>query len=580
LAVPLVLPGQTQPRGFLVVGANPRAPFDAEYRQFMQTLVGLVATAVASADTIEAERRHAEASAELDRSRSQFSALNREVEEVRDDLARVIEGTSDIFISFDDALRIRTLNAAAVGLYREPREDVIGRHLYDVAPRLKESAFAKALEAALVTRQQSAMEHLNVDSQRWFDVRFVPAPRGVAIFAADITERKTAEQALKQANANLEQRVLDRSKELREAMQLLAAVFDRAPGGIAITDAGGGVVRVNPAYAAMLGYAEQDLAGRCFSDLVEPGDYGAATASMERLLAGATTFCETEMRFRRADGNWIWVLSFMSVIEDERRQPRYLVHIAKDITGRRRIEAERRAAQEELNVLYHRLETVREAERLALAREVHDQLGQILSATKIDLRLLEDNILGGSEPMGPDQVVRELRSASWTLDRALILVRQIATELRAPELDGQGLYAAIEWHARDFERRTRISTDVDLGNGLPQPALPASQALLRIFQEALTNVLRHAHATEVRITLELRGKRLLLRVRDNGVGIARGVSRAAGSLGLTGMAERAQLAHGRLLVGPVRQRGTLVSVLVPINGGAAVPAGAGEKEKK
>jgi len=115
---------------------------------------------------------------------------------------------------------------------------------------------------------------------------------------------------------------------------------------------------------------------------------------------------------------------------------------------------------------------------------------------------------------------------------------------------------------------------------LPQPALSAGEALLRIFQEALTNVLRHAHATEVRITLELRGARLLLRVCDNGVGIARSTSRMTGSLGLTGMAERAQLAHGRLLVGPLRPRGTLVSVLVPIDGGAPATSHIANKENQ
>lgn len=568
LAVPLVLPGQSGPRGFLIAGTDPHAHLDDVHRCFIQTVAGIVTTAVAGADAIEAARRHAVASAELDQSRSQFSALNREVEVVRDDLARVMAGTSDAFISFDEALHIRTLNAAAMDLFGQPRHEIIGAQLYDVAPHLRNTEFARELKEALASREPRMLEHVHVESGRWFHVRMVPAPHGVASFATDITVRKEAEQALKRANANLERRVQERSEELRAAMQLLAAVFDRAPGGIAITDTNNRFVRVNPAYAAMLGYKPEALMGRRFCDLVEPDDLADATPRFERLLAGELVFCEAEMRFRHARGDCIWVLSFISVIEDEQQRPRYTVHISNDITGRRRIEAERRAAQEELNVLYQRLETVREAERVALAREVHDQLGQILSAAKIDLRLLEDNIMHGSEAMTPDQLAQELRSASSTLDRGLMMVRQIATELRAPELDGQGLYAAIEWHARDFERRTRIVADLDLGTGLPQPALPASQALLRIFQEALTNVLRHAHATEVRITLELRGPRLLLRVCDDGVGIVRSVARMAGSLGLTGMAERAQLVRGRLLVGPIRPRGTLVSVLVPIDGGA------------
>ncbi|MGZ5201888.1 MAG: sensor histidine kinase, partial [Telluria sp.] len=201
--------------------------------------------------------------------------------------------------------------------------------------------------------------------------------------------------------------------------------------------------------------------------------------------------------------------------------------------------------------------------------EVHDQLGQTLSAAKIDLRLLEDAMRVMRPAPDPADIALELRSASGTLDRALQIVRHIATELRAPALDGQGLYAALEWHARDFQQRTRILTRIELGAGLPRPVHGVAEALLRIFQEALTNVLRHAHAREVQATLEQRGTRLLLRVRDNGVGIAR--QRCAGdpSLGLTGMRERAVLVQGRLLVGPLRSGGTLVSALVPIDGGAA-----------
>jgi signal transduction histidine kinase len=276
------------------------------------------------------------------------------------------------------------------------------------------------------------------------------------------------------------------------------------------------------------------------------------------------------MRFTRQDGKVIWMHSFASAIEGGPGRPRYLVHIAKDITRRRLAEAERRAAQDELKILYRRLETVREAERTSLAREVHDQLGQTLSAAKIDLRLLEDAVNDPQRALDRAGMARELRSAAGTLDRALQVVRHIATELRAPELDGQGLYAALEWHARDFEQRTRIRTHLAMGAGLPRPARPAAEALLRIFQEALTNVLRHAHAGEVHATIERRGARLLLRVRDDGVGIERDLVALECSLGITGMRERAALVQGSLLVGPLKGGGTLVSALVPVDGGAVV----------
>jgi PAS domain S-box-containing protein len=492
-------------------------------------------------------------------------ALTREIAAVRHDLASVLEGTSDAFVSLDRDLRLLTLNDAAVANPGAAREQLIGRRLVELIPVAVAATIEPALRAALAGGQMVSIEQFYPPTGRWFNVRCYPAPQGLLMFGNDITERKEAEQLLVAAKLELEQRFELRTEELRHANQLLAAVFDRAPGGIALTDTGGRFVRANPAYQALVGHSEHALAGTAIGGLIDPDHCPAALAQMKGLLAGAIDSSQMELRFRRADGSVIWVHSFVSVIEDELRRPCYFVQIANDITERKRVEAERRAAEVELNVLYERLQTVREAERTALAREVHDQLGQTLSAAKIDVKLLEDDLLLQGAALAPEKIITELRSACATLDRAMQLVRGIATELRAPELDGQGLYAAIEWHARDFERRTRIRIHLELGAGLEQPARPAAEALLRIFQEAMTNVLRHAHASQVWVSVERRADALLLRVRDDGAGIARQRARTVRSLGITGMQERAALARGRLMVGPLKPRGTLVSALIPMH---------------
>jgi signal transduction histidine kinase len=143
-------------------------------------------------------------------------------------------------------------------------------------------------------------------------------------------------------------------------------------------------------------------------------------------------------------------------------------------------------------------------------------------------------------------------------------VRRISTELRSPELEEQGLAKAIEWHARDFERRTRIKCMVSIAADMREPDARSAIALFRIFQEAMTNVLRHAKASEVRIHLGRRGAQALLRVLDNGVGIAPVRIRSARSIGLKGMRERAEMAGGKLIVAPLRRHGTLVSARVPL----------------
>lgn len=359
-------------------------------------------------------------------------------------------------------------------------------------------------------------------------------------------------------------RVASRTQALRTASKLLSAVFDRAPGAIAITDIDGRFVRANAAYQRLVGYAENELVGRSMQELADPEDDARKQALLQELRDGRRTSFELEMRYVRRDGWVIWVSNFVSVIDDEQRRPRYFVKITQDITDRKRAEREILASRNALSALYDRLQSVRETERVALAREVHDQLGQILSAAKIDIKLLEDDLRPKDTVLSRRKISTELRSARRTLDKAIQLVRQIATELRAPDIEDQGLHAAIAWHVRDFERRTKIRCHLVLPAGAPEPAGEAASALFRIFQEAMTNVLRHAKASQVWISVTHRKHAVLLRVRDDGAGISRKHARSAHSIGLVGMRERASLVEGRLLIGPARGGGTLVSAKIPI----------------
>ena len=333
------------------------------------------------------------------------------------------------------------------------------------------------------------------------------------------------------------------------------------------------VLTLNHAAVAHLGAAREALVGYSFIGAL-PADVAATVepALRDALARGHMVSIEV---FSAPTARWLnlrcypaghGLLVFGNDITERKEAEQMLVATKRELEQRVEMRTEElRHANQLLNVLYERLQTVREAERTALAREVHDQLGQTLSAAKIDLRLLEDDLRLHGAALAPAEIITELRSACAPLDRAMQLVRDIATELRAPELDGQGLYAAIEWHARDFERRTRVRIALELGAGLAQPARPAAEALLRIFQEAMTNVLRHAHAGLVCVSVERRADALLLRVRDDGAGIARRRARTVRSLGITGMQERAALVGGRLTVGPLTPRGTLVSALIPMH---------------
>jgi signal transduction histidine kinase len=235
-----------------------------------------------------------------------------------------------------------------------------------------------------------------------------------------------------------------------------------------------------------------------------------------------------------------------------------------NITDRKCAEQAILSSQKELRILYDRLQTIREEERVALAREVHDQLGQILSAAKIDIKLLEEDIRPVNAPLSRHKISKELRSARLSIEKAIQSVREIAADLRSPELEDHGLFAMIKWHARDFERRTRIKCSITISEALSEPRGLIAVVLFRIFQEATTNILRHAKAGEVWISLDRRGAMILLRVRDNGIGIGPALARSSHSMGIKGMRERVTILKGRLLVSALQPQGTLVSVRIPV----------------
>jgi signal transduction histidine kinase len=204
---------------------------------------------------------------------------------------------------------------------------------------------------------------------------------------------------------------------------------------------------------------------------------------------------------------------------------------------------------------------VRSEERRLLAREVHDRLGQLLTAANIDIRLLERRAQDGTQVPPREELLRELRSALSSIDQAIASVQDIALLLRPPELEAGGLAAALRQQAGDFERRFKLGCTLRHAEaGYVEPARPVAIELFRICQEALTNVLRHANATHVQVQLAVRGANLVLRVCDNGVGIPRGAADAPAAIGIAGMRERAGSIDASLRIRGRAGCGTILSV--------------------
>jgi signal transduction histidine kinase len=223
----------------------------------------------------------------------------------------------------------------------------------------------------------------------------------------------------------------------------------------------------------------------------------------------------------------------------------------------KRAEQALRASSEQFRNLAAHLLSVREEERARISREVHDELGQSLTAVKMDLAWL-----AGRLPRSNGEMLKRIRSTGQLADSIIQSIRRISTELRPAVLD-LGLAAAVEWQVQEFEARSGIQCKVRLLTR-EVVASNASTAMFRISQEIFTNVARHAKATRVEVVLQKQRDRLVLLIRDNGRGFDQADPSLSKSLGLLGMRERAAILGGRVSVASAPGKGTTVTAWIPL----------------
>jgi PAS domain S-box-containing protein len=350
----------------------------------------------------------------------------------------------------------------------------------------------------------------------------------------DITERKRAEEAAGSASAY--------NRRLLEAS--LDPLVTIAPDG-KITD-------VNNATERVTGLPRQQLIGTDFSDYFT--DSEKARAGYEQVFREGLVQ-NYELQIRRRDGHVTPVLYNASVYRDGRGDVMGVFAAARDITERKRAEEEQQGSFEQLRALAARLESVREEERKRVAREIHDELGQALTLIKIDSSALIRDLPADKKHLF-EPILKEV-------DSTIASVRKISSELRPGILDASGLVGAVEWAADEFESRTGIKCHLDLPQDEMIITEEGATALFRIFQETLTNVARHAHATEVDVRLAKEDGNPVLELHDNGKGITEEQAAAANSLGILGMRERALLLGGEITIRGVPGKGTTVKVRLP-----------------
>jgi PAS domain S-box-containing protein len=480
-----------------------------------------------------------------------------ELERTKNYLENIIENSVDAIGIVDKKGKFILWNRRAAEIYGYQSDELAGKSAFDLYENPKEVA-----EMLRRLRRDGVVREYEIRMKKK-DGSIVPMDISISMLkdehgrtigsvcvARDLSERKMGEEALKRARDELSRYSKELERQVGERTREITGILKYTPAIVYIKDKDGHYSLVNSRYEELFAVRNEDIRGKSDYDLfpVEVADQ-FRTGDTRVLTEGRP--CQVEERIPQDDGIHIY-LSVKFPLYDEQGKPTGVCGISTDIT-------ELKKAQDKLRRLSGSIMAGQEKERTAIARELHDELGQVLTALRMDavwlLKRLKEKDARASDRA---QAMCDL------IDKTIDEVRSIALRLRPGVLDDLGLTAALEWYTTDFEERTGIVC-VLKHSDVPKVENIVATAAYRIVQEALTNVARHTSASHVDVTLQRKEDFLTLAVVDNGGGFNVADFGESEGLGLAGMRERASLAGGILEIRSRPGKGTQVYCRLPLS---------------
>jgi PAS domain S-box-containing protein len=366
-------------------------------------------------------------------------------------------------------------------------------------------------------------------------------PVGLRGIIVDITERKLAENKIK------------------ESQQRLSSHLNNTPLGSIFWDIDFKVIEWNSSAERIFGYNKEEALGRHPYSLIVPKEIQGQIDYVFSQLLSQTGGSRSVNENVTKDGKRILCDWYNVAITDLDDNVTGVASLVDDITEQKETERKLKESRNQLRSLAERLQMIREEERSAVSREIHDDLGQVLTALKMDISSLQNK-----SNVEPSELTDRTDKMLELVNSSIQTVKRIATELRPGILDDLGLFSAVEWQVEEFQNRTKINCQLDLEGEIDLIDDEVSIAVFRIFQETLTNITRHSHATHTEVKILCSGNDLIMDVEDNGKGISIEELNSSMSLGIIGMRERVNILRGEFEVSGDPGKGTKVHVKIPL----------------
>ena len=472
---------------------------------------------------------------------------------------KVVENSPNMIAVVDKDYKYVLANARFLKYWGLEIDRVVGRPVRDL---LGEDVFERVVKRNLEASFrgeviQYEMKHLYPELGekdlliQYFPLRGPDGINEIVSIIQDITGLKRADEALREANQNLR------------------ALIQASPLAIVAVDLQANVLIWNPAAERIFGWTEQEVLGKP-TPIIPKEEEEEFRELFQKVLEG-NAINDFETRRQKKDGTLIDVSLSTAPLYGENLQIRGSIAILEDIVERKNREKERhklleqlRTGRKRLQALSGRLVELQETERRDLTRELHDEVGQNLTALSINLTIIQNLVSGESASKATDRI----NDSQRLVEETVVCIRDVMARLRPPVLDDYGLVAALNWYSGQFMKRNGLPTVLILKGEELAPRLPlgTETAMFRIVQEALNNVAKYAKASQVTLVLENRDETVLLVIDDNGSGfdpVAHHENGAKPEWGLINMRERAESVGGQFKIETTSGKGTKIIVEVP-----------------